>query len=153
MTCNQTVFHRWARYNPRHIFPTIGFSSSLHKGVQGEHKRSRTNRSCRCLPWAWTAQESYESRKFCKSCEENVCGAAREIEWIDWFLSWIIFAFAKLQVFFILVSKALQNFKNFDLFSKSRLSSRQSRRHGGTLVGLAPPNKAPSPPKLKYETL
>jgi len=28
----------------------------------------------------------------------------------------------------------------------------QSRRHGGALVGLARPNKAPSPPKLKYET-
>jgi len=72
MTWNQTVFHRWARYNTRHIFPTIGFSSSLHKGIQGEHKRSRTNRSCRCLPWAWPAQESYESRKFCKFYEQNV---------------------------------------------------------------------------------
>jgi len=29
----------------------------------------------------------------------------------------------------------------------------QSRRHGGALVGLAPPNKAPSPSKVKYETL
>jgi len=29
----------------------------------------------------------------------------------------------------------------------------QSRRHGGALVGLAPPNKASSPPKLKFETL
>jgi len=28
----------------------------------------------------------------------------------------------------------------------------QFHRHGGTLVGLAPPNKSPSPPKLKYET-
>jgi len=26
------------------------------------------------------------------------------------------------------------------------LQYRQSRRHGGALVGLAPPNKAPSPP-------
>jgi len=29
----------------------------------------------------------------------------------------------------------------------------QSRRHGGAMVGLAPTNKAPSPPKLKHETL
>jgi len=29
----------------------------------------------------------------------------------------------------------------------------QSCRHGGALVGLAPPNKARSPPKWKYETL
>jgi len=29
----------------------------------------------------------------------------------------------------------------------------QSRRHGGDLVGLAPPNKSPSPHKLKYEKL
>jgi len=29
----------------------------------------------------------------------------------------------------------------------------QSRRHGGALVGLTPSNKAPSPPKLKYELL
>jgi len=27
------------------------------------------------------------------------------------------------------------------------------RRHGRALVGLAPPNKVPSPPKLKHETL
>ena len=27
----------------------------------------------------------------------------------------------------------------------------QSRRHGGGFGGLAPPNKAPSPPKLKHE--
>jgi len=46
----QGTSYRWARYNTRHIFPTIGFYSSLHKGVQGEHKRSRTNRSYRCLP-------------------------------------------------------------------------------------------------------
>jgi len=31
--------------------------------------------------------------------------------------------------------------------------TKQSRRHWGALVGLAPPNNAPSPPKLKYETL
>jgi len=32
--------------------------------------------------------------------------------------------------------------------------SAQSRRHGGgVLVGLVHPNKAPSPPKLKHETL
>jgi len=31
--------------------------------------------------------------------------------------------------------------------------STQSRRNEGALVGLAPPNKAPSTPKLKYETL
>jgi len=29
----------------------------------------------------------------------------------------------------------------------------QSRRHGVALVGLAPPNKAPSPSKLKHETV
>jgi len=29
----------------------------------------------------------------------------------------------------------------------------QSRRHGGDLVASAPPNKAPSSLKLKYETL
>jgi len=32
--------------------------------------------------------------------------------------------------------------------------SSQSRRHGGgAFVGLAHPNKAPNPPKLKHETL
>ena len=31
--------------------------------------------------------------------------------------------------------------------------SSQSRRHRGGLVGLDPQNKAPSPPKLKHETL
>ena len=30
---------------------------------------------------------------------------------------------------------------------------RQSHRHGGGLVVLAPPNKAPSPSKLKGEAL
>jgi len=29
----------------------------------------------------------------------------------------------------------------------------QSRCHGDALVGLAPPNKVPFPPTLKYETL
>jgi len=32
-------------------------------------------------------------------------------------------------------------------------SATQSRRHGGAFGGLAPPNKAPSPPKLNHETL
>jgi len=31
--------------------------------------------------------------------------------------------------------------------------SAQSRRNEGALVGLSPTNNAPSPPKLKYETL
>jgi len=32
-------------------------------------------------------------------------------------------------------------------------SGPQPRRHGGALVGLAPPNKTSRPPKLKFETL
>ena len=50
-------------------------------------------------------------------------------------------------------ASAAQRLENSSYFEFGRERCTKSRRHGEALMGLAPLNKALSPPKLKYETV
>jgi len=66
------------------------------------------------------------------------------------FLSTIVYRLSQISITYIMYVLHSGSIKKTSLRSVS--SRLQTRRHGRVLVGLAPPNKAPTT-ELKYETL